>query len=241
MTVTDVIARLQAQDQVLILTHRRPDGDTIGCAVGLCETLRAAGKTAWVLDNPDATKLFTPYLSGHIAPADFKPEYVVSVDIATLGLLGENAKGYGARGIDLAIDHHPSNEGFAKENYVEADKASCGEILYKIAIGLGELTPAIALPLYMAVSTDTGCFVYGNTTPNTHRVAAELMAVGIPYQALNKRHFRTKSFKRLQVEALLMDGMHLYDGGLIAVAALSLEMMASLDAHEEDVEDIAAF
>ncbi|MEG2959550.1 MAG: DHH family phosphoesterase, partial [Oscillospiraceae bacterium] len=240
MTVKDVAATLLAQNNILIITHKRPDGDTIGCAVGLCEGLRAVGKTVWILENPDATALFTPYLEGHIAPADFAPTFTVSVDVAAVSLFCDNAKPYLDRKIDLAIDHHPSNEGFAKENYVEADKASCGEILYKIVSEFGPLTPAIAAPLYVAVSTDTGCFVYGNTTANTHRVAAALIEVGIPYQKLNKLHFRTKSFKRLQVEAMLMEGMHLYDDGLIAIASISLKMMASLDAHEEDVEDIAA-
>lgn len=241
MTVKEIAATLLAQNNILIITHKRPDGDTIGCAVGLCAALRSAGKTAWILQNPDATALFTPYLAGHIAPKDFAPTFTVSVDVAAVSLFCDNAKPYLDRKIDLAIDHHPSNEGFAKENYVEADKAACGEILYKIVSEMGPLTPAIAAPLYVAVSTDTGCFVYGNTTANTHRVAAALMDANIPYQKLNKLHFRTKSFKRLQVEAMLMEGMHLYDDGLIAIASISLSMMASLDAHEEDVEDIAAF
>lgn len=241
MDYKETASHLKAQDYFLIITHRRPDGDTIGCAVGLCAALRALGKTAWVLENPDATTLFAPYLEGYLAPAGFDPAFVVSVDIAGVSLFTENAAPYLERGIDLAIDHHPSNEGFGRENCVDAGRAACGELVYDVVRQWGEVRPETALPLYVAVSTDTGCFVYSNTTAGTHRVAAALMDAGIDYRGVNKRHFRTKSFKRLRLESMLCEGMELFDGGKTAIAAVSLDMMAALDASEEDVEDIAAY
>jgi phosphoesterase RecJ-like protein len=240
MTYLEAAEFLTSRDNYLLLTHKRPDGDTIGSAVALCELLRALGKTAHLLPSLDATSLFTDYLAGHEAPADFAPDTVVSVDVASLGLLPDNANPYQAR-IDLAIDHHPSNEGFARDTCLEADKAACGEIIWKICDHLGVMNPAIAVPLYVAVSTDTGCFVYGNTTPHTHRVAAALMEQDIPYQALNKKHFRTKSMKRMQLESQLMQNMHLYYDGTVAVALVSLDMLAKLGATSDDLEDIAAF
>lgn len=78
----------------------------------------------------------------------------------------------------------------------------------------------MAVPLYVAVSTDTGCFVYGNTTADTHRTAAALMETGIPAAELNKRHFRTKTLKRLRIESRIVEGMELFDGGETAVAAV---------------------
>lgn len=233
-------ALLQRSDDVLILTHRRPDGDTIGSGVGLCAALRQMGKAAWLLENPDATSLFTPYLEGYVAPAEFVPQFVVSVDIAGLDLFPQNASIYRDK-VDLSIDHHPSNEGFGKENLVEADKAACGEVVYALVCMMTEMNAEIALPLYLAVSTDTGCFVYGNTTPNSHRVAAELIDCDIPYRELNKRHFRTKSFKRLKLESLIMQNMELLQNNSLAIAPISLAMMASIQATEEDAEDIAAF
>ena len=241
MDYREAAALLAARNDILILTHRRPDGDTIGCAVGLCAALRKLGKTAWVLPNADATSLFTPYLEGYLAPEGFAPGFVASVDIAGRGLFPENAKIWLERGIDLAVDHHPSNEGFGRENCVDAARAACGELIYDLVRQWGEVDAEIALPLYVAVSTDTGCFQYGNTTAGTHRVAAALMETGIDYQWVNKRHFRTKSFKRLKLECMIADGMELFDGGETAIGAVSLDMMAALDAREEDVEDIAAF
>ncbi len=240
MTYLEAADFLQSHDNYLLLTHKRPDGDTIGSAVGLCELLRGLGKTAHLLASLDATSIFADYLDGHVAPEGFQPDTVVSVDVASLGLLPDNAAPY-REGIDLAIDHHTSNEFFAKETCLEADKAACGEIIWKICGQLGVMNPAIAAPLYVAVSTDTGCFVYGNTTPHTHRVAAALMEQNIPYQALNKKHFRTKSMKRMKVESLILQNMELYHGGRVAVAPVSLELMAQAEATNDDLEDIAAF
>lgn len=240
MTYLEAAEFFKGRDNFLLLTHKRPDGDTIGSAVGLCEMLRQMGKTAWLLPSLDATAIFADYLAGHEAPGDFIPDTVVSVDVASLGLLPPNAEAYLGR-IDLAIDHHPSNEGFARETCLEADKAACGEIIWKICDHLGIMNAEIAAPLYVAVSTDTGCFVYGNTTPHTHRVAAALMEEDIPYQALNKKHFRTKSMRRMKVEGLIMESMKLYHGGTVAVAPISLGLMARAEATNDDLEDIAAF
>lgn len=107
MTTAEAAARLAAMDQVLILTHVRPDGDTIGSAAALCCGLRALGKTAYLLPNPELTATYAPYAAPYLAEADFAPAYVVSVDIAALSLLPENARPYQDR-IALAIDHHPS-------------------------------------------------------------------------------------------------------------------------------------
>lgn len=241
MTYIQAAELLRRQDNILILTHRRPDGDTIGCAVGLCAALRELGKTAWLLPNADASRLFTPYLEGYLAPDGFSPDFVVSVDIASRGLFPKNAQCWLEKGVDLAIDHHPSNEGFGRENCVDPGRAACGELIYDIICQWGPVSPAAALPLYLAVSTDTGCFVYSNTTSGTHRVAAALMDTGIDYRSVNKRHFRTKSFKRLRLESMITRDMELFDNGAIAIAAVTLDMMKALDAHEEDAEDIAAF
>ena len=231
---------LRKRDNYLILTHKRPDGDTVGCAAALMELLRGMGKTAWLLESLDATRIFQEYLEGRYAPEDFVPATVVSVDVATEGLLPDNAGPY-LKWIDLAIDHHPSQEFFARETWVEADKAACGELLYELAVELGGLNEKVATLLYVAVSTDTGCFVYSNVTANTHRVAEKLIAAGADFRRLNKKHFRTKSLARMRLEGLILQNMTLYQNGSVAVAPISLDMMAQVQATDDDAEDIAAF
>lgn len=136
LTVEQTAALLRTFDNVLILTHVRPDGDTVGCAAALCAGLRALGRTAYLLPNPELTKTTAPYFAPYAAPEGFVPETVVSTDVATVSLLPENAKVYMGR-IDLAIDHHPSFEHFGRANIVRPEAAACGELVYDILARLG--------------------------------------------------------------------------------------------------------
>lgn len=232
---------LDGLDDILILTHRRPDGDTIGCAAALCLALRQKGKRAWVLPNEDAHHLFDPYFEGVLAPADVAPKAVVSVDTASLGMLPKSAKPY-RDNIILAMDHHSSNEGYAQNNCVDPSCAACAELLFRVFGFLNvTITAEIALPLYMALATDTGCFVYSNTTPQTHRIAASLMETGFDAQWVNKRHFRVKSRKRILVESRLVQEMDLEENGTLAFAYVTQALMKDLQTTEEDLDDISSF
>lgn len=231
---------LRSHDGYLILTHVRPDGDTIGCAAGLCRALRQAGKTAYILDNPEATELFTPYFSELTPPEGFVPETVVSVDMAARSLFPDPAKPYLDR-VGLAIDHHPSQEFFAKATCLDSGKAACGQIVYEIVKQFADLTPEIGEALYVAISTDCGCFQYSNTDAAVHRTAAELMESGFDPYPVNRKFFRTKTFKRLKLESLLTAGMELRDGGQTALVFLTRAMIEDVGASERDMDDISAF
>lgn len=239
LTVEQTAALLRTFDNILILTHVRPDGDTVGCAAALCAGLRALGKTAYLLPNPELTKTTAPYFAPYAAPEGFAPETVISTDVATVNLLPENARAYVGR-IDLAIDHHPSFEHFGKANIVRPEAAACGELIYDILSRLGPITPELALPLYVAVSTDTGCFAYANTTADTHAVAAALLRTGIDYRAVNKVFFRTKSRKRMQLEAAILGTCEFYDRDRVAVLSVPMSLMERVGADETDAEDLSA-
>ena len=240
ITTQQAAAFLTAHDGYLILTHMRPDGDTVGCAAGLCRALRQAGKTAYVLENEGASSLFTPYFEGLTPPEGFTPEAVVSVDMASRGLFPDNAKPYLDR-VDLAVDHHPSQEFFAKATCLDSSKAACGQIIYEIVRQFAQITPDIGEVLYVAVSTDCGCFQYSNTDADAHRVAADLMESGFDPYPVNRRHFRGKTLKRLQLAGGLTQGLELRDGGATALVFLTQEMIRKVGADERDMEDISAF
>lgn len=240
LTCAQAADLLLGWDNLLILTHVRPDGDTVGCAAGLCRALREHGKTACVLPDPGTSGLFTPHLDGLLAPADFAPDRVVAVDIAARSMFHDSAKPYMDR-VDLTIDHHGSQEFYATDTCVEPARAACGELIYEIVRCWGPVSADVALPLYMAVSTDCGCFVYSNTTPACHRIAADLLDCGIDFMPINRRHFRAKSFKRMKLESMLVDSMQLFDNGAMAMVTLTLDMMDRLQATEEDVDNISAF
>lgn len=239
MNVTETAALLRSRDRVLLLTHVRPDGDTIGSAAALCCALRDLGKEAYLLPNPEITATYAPYAAPYWAPEGWEPSFVVSVDIAALSLLPENAKAYAGR-IDLAVDHHPSQEFFAAGTCLEAESAACGEIVYEIIRELTAVTPEIALPLYVAISTDTGCFVYSNTTARTHRIAAELFAAGIDPVPVNKALFRTKSKTRLAMEARMVADMELYDHDRVVVMTIPLALREQMHATDADIEELSS-
>ena len=239
MTIQETAAMLQTMDRVLLLTHVRPDGDTIGSAAALCQALRDMGKTAYLLPNAGTTETYQPYAEGYWGAEDFEPDYVVSVDIAALSLLPENAKKY-AGCIHLAIDHHPSNEGFAPHLCVMPEMAACGEIIYEIVHLLTPVTKEIALPLYVAVSTDTGCFVYANTSAHTHRVAAALLETGIVVAGVNKALFRTKSRTRLAMEAWMAEWAEYYDNDRVVIMQIPRSLCLDYRATEADVEELSS-
>ena len=239
MTTAEAARLLLGWDELLLLTHVRPDGDTVGSAAALCQALRDRGKTAYLLPNPELTATYAPYAAPYAAPEGFVPRHVVSVDIAALSLQPENARPYQDR-IDLAIDHHPSQEFFARETCLEAESAACGEIVYNIITRLTPVTPDIALPLYVAVSTDTGCFVYSNTTARTHRIAAALMDCGIDAAPVNKALFRTKSRTRLAMEAWMAEWAEYYDHDRVVVMQIPLSLCLDYKATEADVEELSS-
>ena len=229
---------LEALDNVLLLTHVRPDGDTIGSAAALCRALRDCGQTAYLLPNPEITATYAPYAAPYWAPEGWQAEHIVSVDIADASLLPENAQSYRDR-IELAIDHHPSQTFFARNTCLEADSAACGEIVYEIIQHLTALTADIALPLYVAVSTDCGGFQYGNTTARTHRIAAALMDV-VDVAAVNKALFRTKSRVRLAMESRMVADMKLFDHQRGVVMEIPLSLRQEMQATDADIEELSA-
>ncbi len=126
---------------------------------------------------PAITDTYAPYAAPYCAPEDFVPAHVVSADIAALSLLPDNAAVYAPR-IELAIDHHPSGF-FRTQRLSGRGRRRLRRDRLDIIALLTPLTPEIALPLYVAIATDTGCFIYSNTTARTHRIAAALMDTGI--------------------------------------------------------------
>ena len=244
LTAQETAAALRGMDNVLILTHVRPDGDTIGCAAALCQALRDTGKTAYLLYNPEITATYAPCAAPYWAPEGFAPEHVVSTDIAALNLLPDNAAAYADRAAYLAkadlvtnaVVEFTSVQGVMGSYYA----AACGEILYGIIRELTAVTPDIAMLLYVAIATDTGCFVYSNTTAQTHRIASELLGCGIDVGPVNKALFRTKSRTRLAMEARMVADMTLFDQDRVVVMTIPLSLRQEMHATEADIEELSS-
>lgn len=237
MNNNECIEFLKAHDGYRIVTHIRPDGDTLGCAAALCHTLRRMGKTAYILPNPELLKSYEQWIVPFHEPEGFTPDTVVAVDMAAESVF---PRGFNEH-VDLCIDHHETNSGYADHVCCEPEDAACGELMLKLVKGLvGEVDRETADYLYIAVSTDTGCFVYANTTANTHRAAAELIEAGADVKGLNVKLFRTYSYSRVLLESMIYGGLRRYRNGEINVATVTLEMMEKAGATEDDCDDIAS-
>lgn len=236
MTAQECSQLLLSKNNILIITHTNPDGDTLCSAAALCSALRRAGKRANLFRNPAVTTKYMPHVEKYFAPKSFKSKYIVSVDVATEKMFAEGFDG----AIDLCIDHHPTNSHYAKKELVCPDKAACGEIVLAVIKEMCcGITQEEADLLYIAVTTDTGCFQYLNTNAATFRAAAELLEYGADTGMVNVKFFRKASRARLKLEGMIYSTMGFYRDGKISVAIITKEMLRQAGAGEEDCDDLA--
>lgn len=236
MKPSDCAELLKAKDDILIVTHKRPDGDTLGSAAALCSALRRIGKTAYLFKNKEITPRYGKYVEEYFAPDAFEHKYTVAIDTAGEHMLSEGFEG----DVQLCIDHHPTNSRYADEVLICDTKASCGEIVFSLIKELcGNVTPHEASLLYVAVSTDCGCFRYANTTSETLLAASELAAAGAEIQKLNFELFRQVSRARIVLEGLICANLTFALDGAVVAAVISLDMMNKANATENDCDDIA--
>lgn len=241
MTRAETARWLGARDRFVILTHRRPDGDTTGSAAVLCRGLRQLGKTAHILLNPEITPKYLHLHEGLTKPAEEPGDTVISVDVASAGMLPK-AFAHLQEKIDLRIDHHRSPASFSAEELVDPEAGACGEILYDVLTELGvKLDKPTAEALYTAVSTDTGCFRFANTTAHTFLVAAACAEAGADFFAINQAIFETNTFQKLKMQSWITEHTRFYAGGIAAVCALPLEVERQIGVTEDDMENISGF
>ena len=236
LTLNECAELLRANDHICLLTHKRPDGDTLGCAAALCSALRRMGKKAALYRHPDITETYAPLMAPYLY-TEGERGYVVACDVADITMVPDSWQG----DVDLAIDHHPKNPGYAKATLLNGDKASCGEIIMElIELLCGDLTPEEAKLLYIAVSTDSGCFCYGNTKADTLRAAAHLIDCGANNGELNKAFFRSYSPGRIRLEGLIFANLQSFRANTVNIAVVTLDMMRQAGATEDDCEDLAS-
>lgn len=229
---------LKKSENVIILTHRNPDGDTLGSGFALLRALKDMGKRARLL-NADPIPDKYAYLYEGIGEDSFEEDFIVSVDVAERKLLGESLMDkYGDR-IDLAVDHHETSRFFAHKTYCESDSASCCEIVYLLIKAMGTpITKEIADCIYTGCSTDTGCFKYSNVTPRTHRIAAELIEAGADHSRINIRMFETKTMGDFMLQKMCLDSLEIFGEGKVAVISVSKDMLSECGVDKSALDAI---
>lgn len=227
---------LSSHDDIRLICHRDPDGDTYGSAMALFDTLDRMGKRVTV----ECTSPFPKNLAflSREMPKSFEPKFNVAVDIAAPSMLGDLPES--RPHIHLCIDHHPTNPLYADETLL-ADYGSTGEAIFEVIKALGQqFTPYSATALFTAVSSDTGGLRYSSVTSLTMRKAAELMDCGADFNLVRVSLFESKSRGQIQVESTALSQARYYADGRIAVISVTLNMLKEADTDESELEGLAS-
>ena len=241
LTQNETARFLLEHDNYLILSHRRPDGDTTGSSAALCLGLRQLGKTAFVLENKEVSPRFRWLHKGLTKAKPEGNETVVSTDVASPSLLPENAESL-LGSIALRIDHHGSATSFTNAELVDPHSASCAELVLDVLNLMGvKPEKAIAEAVYVGTSTDTGCFRYANTTAHTFETAAMCAAAGAEIYELNQELFETNTLARLKMQGWIVDHMKMLSDGKMAICAIPRGVEEELGVTPDDMDNISSF
>ena len=241
LTIPETAQFLREHDHYTILSHRRPDGDTLGSTAALCLGLRQLGKAAHVLENKEITPRFAWLHEGLTKPEAEEGDTLVTVDVASPGML-PNAYTPLLGKIALRIDHHGSATSFTDLELVDSGSASCAEVVWDVLAELGvQPDRRLAESVYVGVSTDTGCFRFANTTDHTFTVAAQCVRAGARIYELNQELFETNTLERLKMQGWIVEHMKLLKGGEMAVCAIPRAVEREIGVNEDDMDNISNF
>lgn len=228
---------LKKNDNYIILTHASPDGDTLGAAYALYYGLKQLNKKVEVI-CPDLIPGKYSYFAAETDHVKRENAVIVAVDVAAKQLLGSLEEAFGDL-VDLNIDHHVSNNRYAKLLLLDADASATCEIIYELLLLLKiKINDVIAKALYTGISTDTGCFKYSSVTAKTHRIASELYAYNIEADRINKIMFDTKTKSIMTLERMVLDTAEYHFDDKCMMLAITADMQEKTGCSGPDLEGI---
>jgi bifunctional oligoribonuclease and PAP phosphatase NrnA len=242
-----VVGELRAADKLLLTTHENPDGDALGSLLAMHGILTQLGKDSVMYMSPEEFPLPWEYrgLPLHdglvmTPPRDVAERTIVFLDCGNIDRMPVDF--LQAQGLHiLNIDHHHDNTRFGTVNLVCSVASCTAEMVWRIAKELGaEITPEIANALYVGLVTDTGRFMYENTSPLAHRMAAELIEAGVEPHKVYRQLYEDLPFRRLQLLQRALASVKRYDDGGLTVAHLvkgDYEGTGALETDSEGVVD----
>ena len=221
-----VLDALRSGEKFVLLTHEHPDGDALGSLVGMHGVLTALGKDSVMFICAGEFPLPYEYgwfdLAGvsSVVPTDVAERTIVYLDCGTIerNPVEEFRRPSGPM---LNIDHHHDNTCFGTVNMVVKDASCTAELVWDIGRELGvPLTPKTAEGLYVGLITDTGRFMYENTGPRAHLMAAELLAAGIDHTAIYRRVYEEWPEPKLHLFARALSRTERHAGGALTMTTL---------------------
>ena len=247
LSFEELCQRLCENKNTLLIYHSRPDADAIGSAFALRELLSMMGINticACSDEVPDRLTFMTEDVQGSALLDDLATghERVISLDSASPAQLGELFDRL-HKDIDIMIDHHAKGTLYA-DNYIRPDASATAEIIFDVAEWLLENGKIPYIPhkvyscIYTAISSDTGCFKYANTTPRTHMYAAKLIEAGVDTADVNHRLFEAKTLKQIKAEGEAARRLSVYEKGRIACVSFPYSAKFSLGLSDQNLETI---
>ena len=240
-TRAEVLAALREGERFLLVTHENPDGDALGSLVAMQAVLRTLSKDSVMFIAPEEFPL--PYEYAFFAfdglvseiPIDIARRTIVFLDC---GNLDRNAIEVGDAPI-VNVDHHHDNTRFGTINHVEVGASCTAEIVWDLMSGLDvALTPQIAEALYVGLVTDTGRFMYENTGPRAHLMAADLIDAGVDVHEIYRRLYEGVPEPKLALLTRALARVQRFDGGRLTMARLTREDFEQTGAAESYTEGI---
>ena len=237
--VKECASLLKEYDNYLILSHRNPDGDTLGSAFALKRTLDLMGKKSFVKCVDPMHHKYS-YLWDGVDNSEFAFDKIIAVDVADKKLLGDDFQEKYGDNVFLCIDHHMSNTLYAEKTLLEERAAAC-EVVYELMNELGVSSNRyIRNCIYTGISTDTGCFRYQNMTSSVFKIAARLMDDGVDSGMINKLMFETKSKSFLKLEMLARETLEYHFEGKCAIITITQDMYKNSGSDESECHPITA-
>jgi phosphoesterase RecJ-like protein len=239
-----VIQELRQADKLLLTTHENPDGDALGSLLAMHRMLEQLGKDSLMYMSPDEFPLPWEYrgfsFEGLVGtpPADVAERTIVFLDCGNIDRMPVDFLQEDGLHI-LNIDHHHDNTRFGTVNLVCSIASSTAEMIWRLSKELDvEITPGIADALYVGLVTDTGRFMYENTTADAHRMAAELIEAGVQPHQVYRRLWEDLPFRRLQLLQRALASVERHDNGAMTVAHLTKQDYEATGALETDSEGV---
>jgi phosphoesterase RecJ-like protein len=239
-----VLAEIRSCSGFCLVTHEHPDGDALGSLVAMHRILSALGKDSVMLMAADEFPLPYEYrffdLAGlsTVPPTDLPSRTIIYLDC---GNIDRNPLGI-VKGDDvhiLNVDHHHDNTRFGTVNLVDAEAACTTEIVWDLMRRLGvEADQEIAEALYVGLVTDTGRFMYENTGPRAHVMAAELIEAGVDTHAIYRRLYEDMPYAKLELLGRALARVERHDGGALTVARVTREDFEAVGAEDSYTEGI---
>ena len=242
-TTEDVVAELRKRSAFVMVSHVKPDGDTLGAGLALGLALRQLGKRVYYFKQdpvprnlrflPDADRV------ARELPADLPKDALwVFCDMSDTSRAGDHLPQIDRSNV-LDIDHHLANSRFGAFNYVLETECSTGTCVLHLLRALGTtLTPEIATCLLTTIMTDTGGFMHSNTTAEVLRTSAELVDLGADKEDITEKIFANKRFAAVRLLGAALDSARLEQDGKFCWSIVDDAMLAKFGADGEDTEEI---